>query len=174
MDQKEENLKKGLLPIVLLLIFSLLVSVWVLKNEPVASSADVSGMKLEALDLNSLLAEGKPVLLNVSSDNCPYCVIMEPELEKIYAEYRDVAVIRDINVSEYPEAYMMLPVRGTPMQVFFDGEGAPYEPSEEVLQQMNFLYYISEEDESHIMTVHEGMMGAEQMKLVLQDLGADV
>ncbi len=171
--QQKQNLKKGLLPIILLLIGCLLVSVWVIKNVPVGN-ADTAEMHLETLDMESLLSQGKPVLLNVSSNSCPYCVLMEPELEQIYTKYSDVAVIRDVNVDECPDAYMQIPVRATPMQVLFNADGTPYEPSEEIWQYMNFLYYMRQSDEAHVMTVHEGMLTAEQMELLLQDLGADV
>ena len=169
MDQK-----KGLLPIIILLLFSLLVSMWVWKNVPVQSVPDVSDMKMESADVDSLLAEGKPVLLNISSDGCPYCVIMEPHLEQIYMRYGQNVVIREINASDYPEVAMRLPVRGTPVQYFFYADGSPYEPSETVWNQMNFLYYTLEANNRHVLTAHEGMMTAEQMELVLQDMGVEI
>ena len=169
MDQK-----KGLLPIIILLLFSLLVSMWVWKNVPIQSVPDVSQMKMKSADVDSLLSEGKPVLLNISSDGCPYCVIMGPHLEQIYMRYGQNAVIREINASDYPEVAMRLPVRGTPVQYFFYADGSPYEPSETVWKQMNFLYYTLESSNRHVLTAHEGMMTAEQMELVLQDMGVEV
>lgn len=168
------NQKQGAMPVILLLILCTVLSVWVWKNVPIEqeSAVDIAGLKLETLELDSLLAEGKPVLLNVSSDNCPYCVMMEPELAEIYAKYGDAAVIRDVNVDECPDAYLQLPVRGTPMQVFYYADGTPYVPGEAVEQQIYFLSYVTKDTGEHVMTVHEGMMTAEQMKLVLQDLGA--
>lgn len=168
------NQKKGAMPIILLLIFCLVLSVWVWKNVPVeeAKAVNIAELKLETLELDSLLAEGKPVLLNVSSDNCPYCVMMEPELTEIYTKYADVAVIRDINVDECPDVYQQLPVRGTPMQVVYYADGTPYVPGKTVAQQIYFLRYVTADTEEHVMTVHEGMMTAEQMELVLQDSGA--
>ncbi len=173
MNQEETNLKKGLLPIILLLIVCLMMSVWVWKNVPI-KNVDVAEMQLETLDLEALLAEGKPVLLNVSSDDCMYCVIMKPDLEEIYTAYSDVAVIRDVNIDQYPEAAWLLPVRSTPMQVLYNADGTPYEPSEAVWQQMNFLYYTRDGENKHIMTVHEGLMTEEQMELVLRELGEGI
>ena len=167
------NQKQGAMPVILLLIFCTVLSVWVWKNVPVEQekSVDIAGLKLETLELDSLLAEGKPVLLHVSSDNCPYCVMMAPELADIYAGYGDAVLIRDINADKYPDAYLQLPVRGTPMQVFYYADGTPYVPGEAVAQQIYFLRYVTKDTGEHVMTVHEGMMTAEQMELVLQDLG---
>ena len=90
------NQKKGLLPIICLLIFSLVLSVWVIKNVPIEPSfaerekqAAIDALKLDTFDMEAILAEGKPVLLNVSSNTCPYCEMMEAELEEIYNEFGD-------------------------------------------------------------------------------------
>ena len=167
--------KQTAMPVILLLIFCTVLSVWVWKNVPVEQqSTDVVGLYVEEYNLDALLAEGKPVLLNISSDNCPYCVMMEPELEQIYAQYKDVAVIREINVDTCPEVGVQLPVRGTPMQVLFYADGTPYMPDETVEQQIYFLYYVQKDDETHVLTVHEGMLYAEHMELILQDMGVTV
>lgn len=173
MDQK-----KGLMPIVLLLIICTALSLWVWKTLPAQSEAEgtPAEMELEQFDLQLLLAEGKPVLIDISSDSCPYCVIMEPELAEAYRRNKETAVIRVLNVDEQLEAAIQLqtqiPVqfRATPMQIFINGDGTPYQPSEAVLNQIAFLYYREKGTERHLSTVHEGMLTAEQMTLILQDM----
>lgn len=163
------NQKKGAAPLILLLILCLLLSVWVWKHVPAEGAA---GLQPERYDLNRLLAQEKPVLLNISSDDCPYCVMMEPDLEQIYRQYGNVAVVCDINVDRFPQISMDLPVRATPTQVLFYADGTPYVPSETAAGQMQFLYYVQEGSNTHVLTVHEGMMTASQMEQILQEMGA--
>ena len=155
MDQK-----KGIMPIVLLLIICTALSLWVWKTVPAQSEAEgtPAEMELEQFDLQLLLAEGKPVLIDISSDSCPYCVIMEPELAEAYRRNKETAIIRVLNVDEQLEAAIQLqtqiPVqfRATPMQIFINGDGTPYQPSEAVLNQIAFLYYKEKESYEYIST----------------------
>ena len=174
MDQK-----KGLLPIILLITFSLVLSMWVIKNVPIEPSfaekekqAAIDALHLDDFDLERILAEGKPVLLNVSSDNCPYCVKMEPDLKAVMEDYKDTAIVCDVNMHEQPGVTLQIPVRGTPMQVFYYADGTPYVPSDELSQKINFLRYVLTDTDTHVMTVHEGMLTASQMEMILAELGA--
>lgn len=160
------NQKKGLLPVIVLLIGCVLLTMWVWKQETQTAPAEI---RLDALEMQSLLADGKPVLLNLSSDDCPYCVMMEPELAQVYREYGDVVTIREINVDEVPEVAMQLPVRATPTQVLFYADGRPYVPNPSLLTQMTFLYY-STQNQIHVLTVHEGYLDAAQMEQIILDL----
>ena len=170
--------KRGLMPIVLLLIICTALSLWVWKTLPAQSEAEgtPAEMELEQFDLQLLLAEGKPVLIDISSDSCPYCVMMEPELAEAYRRNKETAVIRVLNVDEQLEAAIQLQTqiqvqfRATPMQIFINGDGTHYQPSEAVLNQIAFLYYREKGTERHLSTVHEGMLTAEQMTLILQDM----
>ena len=60
--------KNGLLPIILLITFSLVLSMWVIKNVPMEppmadreKQAAIDALNLDGFDLESILAEGKPV-----------------------------------------------------------------------------------------------------------------
>ncbi len=175
------NQKKGLLPIILLITFSLVLSMWVIKNVPMQppmadreTQAAIDALNLGDFDLESMLAEGKPVILNVSSDNCPYCVMMEPDLKEIAEAYKEVAIVYDVNMHEQPGVTLQIPVRGTPMQVFYYADGTPYVPSDEISKEINFLRYVLTDTDTHVMTVHEGMLSASQMERILAELGAKV
>lgn len=168
------NQKKGAMPIILLLLFCLLTTLWVWKNVPQQSSADVAGLELTEFDLESLVAEGKPMMLNLSSDDCPYCVMMEPELAKVYLQYSGVATVHDINVDRTPQALEQLPMRATPTQVLFNADGTPYMPSEVMQQQLNFVQVIDQNTQEVLFTLHEGMLNAELMALILEDMGVSV
>ena len=99
-------------------------------------------------------------------------------MAQIHNQYGEQAVVADINLDRCPEASWQLPVRATPTQILFYADGSPYLPSEAVQQEMTFLYYVTEADstaeEVHVLTVHEGMLTAAQMKVILQDLGVSV
>lgn len=168
------NQKKGAMPIILLLVFCLLTTLWVWKNAPQQSNADVAGLELTEFDMEALVAEGKPMMLNLSSDNCPYCVMMEPELAQIYLQYSGVATVHDINVDRTPQVLEQLPMRATPTQVLFHADGTPYLPSEAMQQQLNFVQVIDQNTEEVLFTLHEGYLNAELMALILEDMGVTV
>ena len=45
-------------------------------------------------------------------------------------------------------------------------------PSDELSQKINFLRYVLTDTDTHVMTVHEGMLTASQMEMILAELGA--
>lgn len=173
------NTKKGALPIFILLICCTLLSIWVWKNVPITNAdtaADLTGLELTTFDLVALTAEEKPILLNFSSDSCPYCVVMAPDLKQIYCESQNSAVIREINLDRSPEAVMQLQgvLRATPTQMLFYADGSPYVPSEDIAKQMSFIYFTNGENGPHALTIHEGMLTAAQMRMILEDMGVVV
>ena len=97
---------------------------------------------------------------------------MEPDLKAVMGNYKDTAIVCDINMHEQPGVTLQIPVRGTPMQVFYYADGTPYVPSDELSQKINFLRYVLTDTDTHVMTVHEGMLTASQMEMVLAELGA--
>ena len=51
---------------------------------------------------------------------------------------------------------------------------ASYVPSDEISLQINFLRYVLTDNDTHVMTVHEGMLSAAQMEMILEELGAEL
>jgi thioredoxin 1 len=100
--------------------------------------------------------------------------MMEPDLEKVAEAYQGTAIVYDVNVNEQPGVAMQIPVRATPMQVFYYADGTPYVPSDEISLQINFLRYVLTDTDTHVMTVHEGMLSDSQMEMILAELGAEL
>lgn len=170
----DTNTKKGAMPVFVLLICCTLLSIWVWKNVPLNYEEDVdfSKMELATFDMDTLLEEGKPIFLNFSSDTCYYCVVMAPDFKQIYKESQGSAVVREMNLDRSPEITDQLPVRATPTQILYYADGSPYVPSEAVLKQTSFIYYTNGEGGPHVLTVHEGLLTAAQMRTILEDMGA--
>ena len=90
----------------------------------------------------------KPVLLELYTKSCPFCVKIEPELEKVKAKHGDKVSVVKMNAEIYPEEALKYQIRGVPTLVFIDASGNPeataagYRNSsdiEELLKQLGFI-----------------------------------
>lgn len=55
-----------------------------------------------------------PVLLDVWSPNCPWCVKLVPTIQGLADKYRDVVRVADMNAAVATKAAAKLKVKGTP------------------------------------------------------------
>lgn len=128
----------------------------------------------EALDFDGLKKHGLPIIADYGSAQCGPCVAMHPALEAIHKAYEGKAFIKYADVWDSQAAASNVPVRVTPTQVLFTAEGKPYVPSEEILQKFgptSFTSYQHKETNEHVLTVHEGMLSEEDMKVLLKEMG---
>jgi len=66
---------------------------------------------------------GLPRLLDLGSDKCIPCQMMEPILEELRAEHEGTLLVDFIDVKRDPDAAKAHGVRVIPTQVFFDAAG---------------------------------------------------
>ena len=78
---------------------------------------------MNSLDLETLKAYKLPILIDFGSEGCMPCKMMEPDLKAANSELRGKAIIKFIDVWEYPEAAAGFNFSLIPTQFYFDKEG---------------------------------------------------
>lgn len=139
-----------------------------------SSQPDFTFEFTEALNFDEMKKHGLPIIADYGSAQCGPCVAMHPALEAIHKQYEGKAFIKYADVWDSQSATSNVPVRVTPTQVLFTAEGKPYVPSEEMLKKFgptSFTSYQHKETNEHVLTVHEGMLSEEDMKVLLKEMG---
>lgn len=182
---KKNIFLKILVPI---LIAAVIVGMWLVKNRKDTSenlsfvqtatepsenqvTADFSLQETEAIDFEKMTAYGVPLIVDYGADTCIPCKEMAPVLEKANAAFQGKALIKFINVWDYPNAANNVPIQVIPTQVLFHSDGTPFVPSEELASQLDFLMYRSIETGEHVFTIHQGGLTEEQMWTILKEMG---
>jgi thioredoxin 1 len=166
--------KKILQILIPALILLAIAGIWLFKNNPFSDSHSKTGEPLEVtvMDIEELTSQGLPAMLDFGSETCGPCQAMAPDLEEIHAEMEGRAIIRYTDVWAYPENGENLPIQVVPTQFFFNADGSPFEPSEELSAEIGgFTLYSLRETDEHVYTVHEGMLSADQMRKILAEMG---
>lgn len=166
--------KKLLLKIGILILIGLLVSgIWVFKNigsdKKVANSTEFALDATENFDIDKLLSSGLPVMIDFGSDSCIPCKEMAPTLKELNKEFEGKVIIKFVDVWKNPEAAKDFPIKVIPTQLFFDKDGNPYKPSDDINQM---ILYSNKETNEHVFTAHEGGLSKEEIIKILEELGA--
>ena len=127
-------------------------------------------LEAEAIDLAALFAYKLPIIIDFGSDSCIPCQEMAPVLKSANEDYQGKAIIKFVDVWKYTDAANSFPVQVIPTQVFFNADGTPYVPSDDL--GIEFGFYSTKDTQEHVFTVHQGGLTAEQMSKILADMGA--
>ncbi|MFO7637169.1 MAG: thioredoxin family protein [Clostridia bacterium] len=111
---------------VVLMIVAVVAGIWFFKNRtdgdaPAATIADFD--HTFRFDLEEILSQGKPVIIQFGGEGCPPCIQMQPDLIAAYVEMKVEAVFVYVDVWKDPSAGDGFPLRVVPTQFFFDREG---------------------------------------------------
>ncbi len=131
--------------------------------------ADDFALEADAIDLAALFAYKLPIIVDFGSDSCIPCQEMAPVLKSANEDYRGKAIIKFVDVWKYTDAANNFPVQVIPTQVFFNADGTPYVPSDDI--GIEFGFYSTKDTQKHVFTVHQGGLTAEQMDKILSDMG---
>ncbi len=99
-------------------------------------------------DLSSYFTGNKRGILEFYTKSCPYCVMIEPELQALKAEYGEQIFIVKINAERYPDEASKYGIRGVPTLIFLDESGntkaslAGYRDAEGILRILQHLGFI--------------------------------
>ena len=72
---------------------------------------------------DSIVGQGKPVLVEIGAASCIYCRRMIPVLTETAAEYGDQFSVALVSLDRQPGAQERYGVQAIPTQVFYDGGG---------------------------------------------------
>lgn len=135
-----------------------------------ATTEDTSETEVQVekgeVDIDALLAEGKPVMLQFSQDGCPPCEQMLPLLLQVQEEYADRVIVRYVDVHANLALAQEYLIRMTPTQIFIDADGAYYEP-----ENLSGVEFVDLEDGTRVVR-HVGMIPEDLLRTYLDDLAA--
>lgn len=191
-NQKDNAKKSGIKIIVPIIIVSIIIGIWFLKNsdkgsettakptnesvseEKLTTTSDNPDFELfvtEALDLEQLKSYGLPIVIDFGADSCIPCKEMAPVLEKLNKELQGKAIVRFVDVWKYPELVQNFPINVIPTQIFIDKDGNPYNPTDPQSSQM--IMYSTQDSNEHVFTTHAGGMTEEMMLSILAEMGLE-
>jgi thioredoxin 1 len=96
---------------------------------------------------------------------------MKPALKAVHAKMYRKAFIKYIDVWEYPEAAYGLPFNLIPTQIFYNADGTPFVPSEELSSKIQFSFYGDNVTGEHVYTTHTGPLTEAEFDLILKEMG---
>ncbi len=158
--------------IIIIAIILIIVGIWFLKNDK--SNQELEEIKNEAMEITSdfnieKLKESKlPIIIDFGSEDCMPCKQMEPDLKQVYEETKGKAIVRFIDVWEYPQLADGYPVELIPIQIFINSDGTPYAPENAEDIQLEF---ITDDNGNHTLTRHIGALTVDDMKSMLREMG---
>jgi thioredoxin-like negative regulator of GroEL len=79
--------------------------------------------KVQAFPDESVIGQGKPVLLQISSAGCIHCRLMLPTLTELADRYAEHFTVALVSLDKQPDAQQKYGVQAIPMQIFLDGQG---------------------------------------------------
>lgn len=130
-------------------------------------------LKITKANLDAIKAYGVPTVIDFGSDTCIPCKEMAPVLLTLNAEWLDRAAVQFMDVWKYTDGVEDFPVSVIPTQIFFNADGTPYMPSEEMQKEIEFLMYADKTTDEHVFTAHQGGITEEQMRAIFAEMGIE-
>jgi thioredoxin 1 len=194
MDMKK-LLARILVPV---LIVVAVVAIWIVKTEPFSTEKPTSAssrttestdnsttvteetepvedFELEAssIDLDALKEYGLPIVIDFGADYCEPCRDMAPVLVTMNEQMQGKAIIKFVDIEKYSEIANDFPLSVIPTQFFFNADGAPYVPSDELVENLGIVFdtYNYKDTGELAFTVHQGGLTEDDMRAILVDMG---
>lgn len=138
-------------------------------------SADVDSLPLEisSVDLDEIKSYGLPFVIDFGSDSCIPCKQMAPVLETLHEDFQGKAIVHFVDVWKNTSAANDFPVSVIPTQIFFNADGTPFVPSDELAKEIEFTMYSSKDTNEHVFTIHQGGVTEEQMRKIFAEMGVE-
>lgn len=130
-------------------------------------------LEISSVDLDEIKSYGLPFVIDFGSDSCIPCKEMAPVLDTLHEEFKGKAIVHFVDVWKNTTAASNFPVSVIPTQVFFNADGVPFVPSNELAQEMEFTMYSSKDTNEHVFTVHQGGVTEEQMRKIFTEMGVE-
>ncbi len=131
-------------------------------------------LNITKADLETIKAYGIPTVIDFGSDDCKPCKAMTPVLETLNEEWQGKAAVQFMDVWKYTDGVEDFPVSVIPTQVFFNADGTPYVPSENILSSIEGItMYSDKTTNEHVFTVHQGGITEEEMRQIFAEMGVE-
>ena len=178
--KKNKNLWVKILIVILAL--AVVVGIYVYKkseedklnNQNTAQTdSENSPLEISSVDLDEIKSYELPFVIDFGSDSCIPCKEMAPVLETLHEDFQGKAIIHFVDVWKNQTAASDFPVSVIPTQVFFNADGTPFVPSDELAKEIEFTMYSSKDTNEHVFTVHQGGITEEQMRKIFAEMGVE-
>lgn len=128
-------------------------------------------LAISSVDLDAITSYGLPFVIDFGSDSCQPCKAMAPVLETLHEEWQGKAIVHFVDVWVHTSAANDFPVSVIPTQVFYNADGTPFVPSDELATEIGFTVYRRKDTNEHVFTVHQGGVTEEQMRKIFAEMG---
>ena len=122
----------------------------------------------ETFDLEVLLSENLPTVVDFGSDTCIPCKEMAPILKELNSSLQGKAMVKFVDVNKNPQASQDFPINLIPTQFFWNADGTPYVPKNS--QNAGFTLF-KDKQGNHILTSHEGTLTKAEIMDILLEMG---
>ncbi len=175
-------MRKGIRILIIAIVVALIAMTFFIKRANTGSSAITNEtaeeeripLEYTVFSMEEFLAPGLPLLLDMGSASCGPCNQMKPDLEAFYNETYGKVSVRYADVWKDSSLTGGFPAMAVPVQYFFNSDGTPYVPSEEVSRKIGFNKYVLRDTEEHVLTGHYGILTKDQLYMIFRDMGAEI
>lgn len=137
------------------------------------AAEEAEPLAVKMVDLASLQSYGLPAMIDFGAESCGPCKEMAPVLEKLHDEWQGKAVIQFMDVWTYSEGLEDFPLQVIPTQFFFNENGNPFVPSDELQEEIGIIMYQKKDTGEHVFTAHQGVITEEQMRKIFAEMGVE-
>lgn len=185
MTEEKKKINKGILIKVAIpvLIVIVVVGIYIYKKaeeSKINSSAQAEKnseesipLEISSVDLEEIKSYGFPFVIDFGSDSCIPCKEMAPVLETLHEEFQGKAIVHFVDVWKNQTAATDFPVSVIPTQIFYNADGTPFVPSEELSEEIEFTLYRSKTNNEYLFTVHQGGVTEDQMRKIFAEMGVE-
>lgn len=177
---QQDNIKKkklykqiGITTLIVVLILVIFIYKALSTNSdttPSVNSTDIP-LSVTSIDLNALKEYKIPIIFDFGADSCIPCKEMAPVLKTLNAEMQGKAVIQFVDVWKNQNAAVNYPVTVIPTQFFYNADGTPYVPSDDIQKTIEFKIHKDFKTGQHNFTSHKGGLTETQMRQILAEMG---
>ncbi len=140
-------------------------------EDSVSDTAENLPFEITSIDLNKMKSYGLPFMIDFGSEDCPPCRKMAPELKSVHDGLKGKAIVQYVDVWAHTDAAKDFPLSVIPTQAFFNADGSPFVPSDELAKEIEFLKYSNQNSNEHALTMHQGGLTEEQMLRIFAEMG---
>lgn len=137
------------------------------------NSKDSLPLEISSVDLEEIKSYGLPFVIDFGSDSCIPCKQMAPVLETLHEEFEGKVIVHFVDVWKNTTAANDFPVSVIPTQIFYNADGTPFVPSNELAKEIEYTMYSSKDTNEHVFTVHQGSITEKQMRKIFAEMGVE-
>lgn len=123
-----------------------------------------------SFNLEELTEYNLPIMIHMGAVWCPPCQKMKPYIEELYEEYMGEILIvyvdvDKVDISDYPLSVV-------PTQFFFNSDGTPFVPSEEIVMKSpsSWVSFNDKDTNEPLFTTHQGLLTKEELIALFMEM----